>query len=112
MEVNAENAGLARLNGKYAQKIGGLLYSISDQNESLMLTFRSAYAGYQSPCCNNAFLLRHLEKAMEGLQRLMELKMQIAGLISLAEQYPNNPEKVLPIYFKLVARISQSISDL
>lgn len=111
-EVNADNTGLFRLNGEYAQKIGGLLYSISDQNQCLMMSFRSAYIGYQSaPCCNNGFFIRHLDKTIEGQQRLMELKMQITGLIALAERYPNNPEKVLPMYYKLVARVGGDISE-
>lgn len=104
--IKSKQVGSGKLKADYDNKIKGLLFNINEQNQSLMINFRFAYAAFQAdPCGNNAFLTRQSEHFSLGQQRLMELKAQITGLITLAESYPSNPEKVLPMYHEIVGKI-------
>lgn len=104
--LTSKNLGNAKLKADYENKIKGLLFSINEQNQSLMINFRFAYAAFQAdPCGNNTFITRQSELFSLGQQRLMELKAQITGLITLAESFPNNPEKVLPMYHDIIGKI-------
>jgi len=106
VDIAAQKLGSAKLKTEYETKIRGLLFSINEQNQSLMINFRFAYAAFQAdPCNNNGFITRQAEHFSQGQQRLMELKTQITGLITLAESYPNNPERVLPLYNEIVGKI-------
>ncbi|WP_294324706.1 hypothetical protein [uncultured Chryseobacterium sp.] len=111
-DLDVENIGNGKLKAEYQNKIKGLLFSINEQNQSLMINFRFAYAAFQAdPCGNNSFITRQSELFSLGQQRLMELKTQITGLITLAESYPNNPEKVLPMYRNIIDKMSNSSSN-
>ncbi|MGN6568104.1 MAG: hypothetical protein ACTHJ0_09135, partial [Flavipsychrobacter sp.] len=84
-DLSFQKKSLGRLNVEHADKISGLLYAINEQNQSLMMGFRLAYIAYQAdPCHNQEYLIRQAEELNMGQQRLMELKTQISGLISLA----------------------------
>ncbi|GGB18613.1 hypothetical protein [Puia dinghuensis] len=108
-DLDVQKKAAIRLNAEYATKIQGLLYSISEQNQSLMMTLRSAYIGFQTnPCEGDGFFLRHVESVNQGQYRLMELKAQIAGLIALAQAYPNSPEKLVPVYLEIVGKLGGS----
>ncbi len=108
-ELSLEQVKTGKLKAEYESKITGLLFNINEQNQSLMINFRFAYAAFQAdPCGNNGFITRQSEHFSFGQQRLMELKTQISGLITLAESYPNNPEKVLPIYYDIVGKIGNN----
>jgi hypothetical protein len=105
-ELEAQKQASLNLNSEYASKIQGLLYNINEQNHSLMMTLRSAYIAFQThPCGGDGFFQRQVERVNHEQYRLMELKAQITGLIAIAKTYPNNPEKVLPIYFEIVGKI-------
>lgn len=105
-DLNAQKKASAKLNSAYTEKIQGLLFSISEQNESLMMTLRSAYIGFQSnPCGGDGFFQRHVEKVNHEQHRLMTLKTRITGLIAIARECPNNSEKVLAAYLDIVGEI-------
>src|SRR5436189_4690054 len=77
--VNADLAskklGTAKLKTEYESKIKGLLFNINEQNQSLMINFRFAYAAFQAdPCGNNAFITRQAEQFSVGQQKITELK--------------------------------------
>lgn len=101
------------LNSDYTEKIQGLLFSISEQNQSLMMTLRSAYIGFQTnPCAGDGFFQRQVARVNEEQHRLMELKTQITGLIAIAKEFPNNSEKVLSLYLDIVGKIGgKGIAD-
>lgn len=91
------------ITGEYATKIQGLLYSLDELNQSLMMTFRSSYTVYQTdPCANGGFFQRQVEKAIDEQNRQTSLKVQIRGLISLAELHPGNPEHFLPVFQDII----------
>lgn len=105
-DLSTQKKSLGLLNVEYADKISGLLYAINEQNQSLMMGFRLAYIAYQSdPCNNNEYLIHQAEELNLGQQKLMELKTQISGLISLAAVYPNDSEKILALYQKIISKI-------
>lgn len=53
--IEAVKGEPANLNAEYQTQIQGLLYSLDELNQSLMMTFRAAYVSYQSnPCQNTA----------------------------------------------------------
>ena len=94
------------MDAEYATKIQGLLYDLNEWNQSLMMTFRSAYAHFQSdPCSNNAFFQRQVEKIIDDQHRLTTLDVQIKGLVRLVELNPNNPEHFLQIYCQIINQI-------
>ena len=70
-ELNYQRQAAAKLDTEYANKVEGLLYQISDKNESLMLDFRCTYLGFQSdPCNDNGFFKRHVVKLQEQRHEL------------------------------------------
>jgi hypothetical protein len=104
--VSLQKEATANLNVQYASKIQGLLFSISEQNKSLMLQYRSAYFIFQTdPCSNNSFLIRQFEHVNSEQQNLMELKTKLEALINLAETFPTNGENVFPLYQEIVSQI-------
>lgn len=94
-DLSANLKGLEQLKGaakaKYEKKIQGLLYSLNEQNQSLMMSFRSIYIAFQSnPCENDGFLKRETEKLLDEQGKLSDLKIKINALIALASTAPNN----------------------
>ena len=97
------------LAAEYTTKIKGLLFSLDDLNQSLMMAFRSSYIAFQTdPCSSDGFFKRQVGKIIDEQHRLTKLRVQIRGLISLAEMNNNNPEKVWPIYQQIVDQIGGS----
>ena len=106
-DIKAKGQAVAKLKAEYASKVTGLLYNIDEQNKSLLLSFRLSYLAFQSnPCDDKGFLKRQAELLTEGQQRLIELKMKISGLITLAETFPSEPDKILPVYNDILTQMS------
>jgi hypothetical protein len=106
-DLNVQRKASAKLHSTHTEKIQGLLFNISDQNENLMMTLRSAYIGFQSnPCGGDGFFQRYIERVNQEHHRLMQLKTQITGLIAIAKECPNNSEKILSMYLDIVGKIS------
>jgi hypothetical protein len=61
-DIDAQKQATAKIGGEYSTKIQSLLFSISEQNESLMLMARNAYIYFQSdPCTGSPFLEKELK---------------------------------------------------
>jgi hypothetical protein len=72
----------ARIRTEYATMVRGLLYSVDDLNQDLMLRFRAVYVVYQHDPCNQAgFLQRQIEKMLNEQHGLRMLRVQIQALI-------------------------------
>jgi len=101
------------LDANFKSKVDGLLYGLDEINNGLMMSFRSAYIGYQTdPCANNDFLLDQITKINEEQRRLRALKMQIRGYVELAKSNPRDSTKLAEHYINLVNRIgSTSMGD-
>lgn len=66
---------------------------MDDLNQGLMIHFRGAYVAFQTdPCAGHDFLLREVSKILEEQQRLLRIRLQIDGLISLAKTCKNSGE--------------------
>lgn len=103
LNVNGE------LTGGYKTKVDGLLYGLDEINNGVMMSFRSAYVGYQSdPCTNNDFLLSQIEKVNDEQRRLRALKMQIFGYVEMIKNNTNNLKELAELYNDLVHRIGSS----
>jgi len=88
-----------KMKAEYATKIAGLLYSLDDLNQNLMMTFRGVYAVYQAdPCNEDGFFRRQVEKIIHDQNRLTTYRAKIRSLITIAEINPNSPEEVLPLF--------------
>lgn len=91
---------------EYRESIAGLLYSLGDLNQSLMMGFRAVYAAYQAdPCSNTEFLRRQVARMVEETQRHTEIQVRISGLIGLAQTDGIEREETQPIFRELVREV-------
>lgn len=98
--------GAVELKAEYSSRIQGLLYSLNDRNQSLMLNFRVVYAYYQSdPCRNGRFLERQVQRAIAEQDRLASLRIQIRGLVELAQLNPADSKSFSSLFKKIVAQL-------
>jgi len=94
------------LGTEYRESIAGLLYSLGDLNQSLMMGFRAVYAAYQAdPCNNSEFLTRQVARMVEETQRHTEIQVRISGLIGLAQTDGIEREETQPIFRELVREV-------
>jgi len=106
-DIKAENLAAAKVSVDYQSKVSNLLYRLSDENESLMLNFRTTYLAFiANPCDHGSFLMRQIETTIQKQAQLQELRMQINGLTILAQLCGNDPTTVMPIYIKIIGKIS------
>lgn len=110
-KIGADAGGVLGTNGtkldaEYTSRIQGLLFALSERNESLVISFRAVFARYQTdPCANQATFDRQVERIVEGVQRLAELQVKVRGLALLA-QSPTADQHELAATFKgLVAQL-------
>jgi hypothetical protein len=69
------------------------------------MNFRGAYISYQAdPCTGHEFLLREVSKVLHEQHRLLAIRLQIEGLISLAQICQNNSDFV-PLYREILTQI-------
>jgi hypothetical protein len=93
----------ADVRAMYESKINGLLFMITDQNQSLMMLFRSIYITYSSnPCKHSDFLLRQSEIVMEDHRKIHQLKIKISAFVQLAQGNHTNPEDLTRIFNEIV----------
>jgi len=112
-DVGAGLKGLSNLSGdakaKYETQIHGLLFNLNEQNQSLMMSFRTVYLAFETnPCGNDSFFQRELEKLLDEQRRISALKIQIAALIELASTTPNDTAKLTQIFSDIASRAGGS----
>lgn len=73
------------LQAEASKKIEGLVFSIGELNQSLMMQFRAAYVAFQSdPCGSSDFLRDQVAKLNHEQYRLTQLRLQVPLLVELA----------------------------
>lgn len=107
-DVSADIKNLSNLSAdaslKYETQIHGLLYSLNEQNQSLMMSFRTVYLAFQSnPCGNDAFFQRELEKLLDEQRKISTLKIKIAALVQLISTCPTDTGKLTAVFCELAA---------
>lgn len=108
-KIKSEILKEAELDTKLKSRVDGLLYGLDEINNGLIMSFRSAYVGYQTdPCSNNGFLLDQITKINEEQRRLRALKMQIRGYVELAKSNPGDSTKLAQLYNNLVDKIGST----
>lgn len=111
-KIKSELLQAVELDGGLKSKVDGLLFGLDEMNNSIAMTFRSAYMGYQTdPCSNNQFLLDEITKIREEQAGLRTLKMQIAGYIELAKNSPDDLTNLAASYADLVQSMSSVVVD-
>lgn len=108
-DVAADLKGIPELSGqakvKYESQIHGLLFNLNEQNQSLMMSFRTVYLAFATnPCGNDAFFQRELEKLLDEQRRISALKIQIAALIQLVSASPNDTAQLTKIFSDIASR--------
>ncbi len=97
------------INAESTTLIHGLLFSLDEFNNELMMKFRVAYVHYQSdPFENNGYFERSIGKILDEHGRLKACSLKINGLISFAQLYPDNSDG----FFKLFANIVDSFDSI
>ena len=106
--ANIPMTGQGEIKGEYETKIQGLLYNLDELNNSLMINFRGAYIAYQAdPCAGYNFLLREVSKIIQEQNRLLKIRLQIDGLVSLAKTSKAKGE-FLPLYRNIIEQVGGS----
>lgn len=96
----------AALRSEYRTQIQGLLYSLSEKNDSLMMMFRSAYLAYQiDPCRYGDFLADRIRELIAEQQRQANRRLLVHGLIDLAASNPDKPEMWANAFLAVVAKM-------
>ncbi|MFM7755095.1 MAG: hypothetical protein ACKO58_11995 [Cyanobium sp.] len=104
--AEAQQLGTAKLSGEYATKIHGLLFGLDELNQSLMMNFRGAYVAFSADPCGNADLLkRQVEQILREQHRFQIIRMQIRGLVALAEATPSNHDKIMEVFQSIVTAV-------
>ena len=99
--------GSGELKGEYAAAMQGMLVALDEFNRGLMMKFRSAYVVYKSdPCCDNGFLQREVEKALDDHRRLQAAKMQLDAAIEFARLQPQQSERIAQMLVEIGDRMS------
>lgn len=96
----------ASVKAAYESKIQGLLFSLDDRNQSLMITFRTVYLLYMSdPCSNGPLFARQIEKIVEEQRQLALLKIRIGAFIELVKAQPKAGEAILLAFNDIVQEL-------
>lgn len=104
--VKAEVIGTAELRAEHASKIQGLLFSLDELNQSLMMNFRGAYVAYTAdPCCNTDLLTRQVEAILREQTRFQLIRVQIRGLVALAASQPNSHDRIMDAFQSIVQQL-------
>ena len=104
--AEAQQLGATKLTGEYASKIHGLLFSLDELNQSLMMNFRGAYVAFSADPCGNADLLRRqIERILHEQHRLQIIRVQIRGLIALAEATPSDRDRIMEVFQTIVTAV-------
>ncbi|MCX7098255.1 MAG: hypothetical protein NTV43_10180 [Methylococcales bacterium] len=95
-----------RVKTQYETRIKELLFNIDEQNNSLMLNFRSVYVVFQGdPCNSHDYLKQQIGVLNRNNMQLNALKVKVKLLIEYAKAHPNNPEKLQPLYNEIIGEI-------
>jgi len=80
----------AQAKATYESKVQGLLYTLDERNQSLMIEFRSIYVAFHSDPCGMAdFFRRELEKLLDEQRHMSLLRAKIQGLIEVLKARPD-----------------------
>lgn len=112
-DVTAEIMGTSKLTGqakaKYETQIHGLLFNLNEQNQSLMMSFRTVYLVFATnPCGNDEFFHREIEKLLDEQRRISALRIQIAALIQFVSASPNDTAQLTKIFSDIASRTGGS----
>jgi hypothetical protein len=109
-DASAGIKGISDLSGeaklKYESQIENLLFGLNEQNQSLMMSFRTVYLVFgTNPCANDGFFMREIEKLLDEQRKITALRMQIAALVQLATQNPNDTAALTKIFSDIASRL-------
>ena len=108
--ASADALGIEGLRGKvegeYATRIDGLLFSINELNQSYMMSFRTVYLTFLSdPCGNSGFLQRQVEKIVADQQRITQLGIQVRFLIELVRSQPQDTAQIVKLFKEIAGKV-------
>jgi hypothetical protein len=99
----------AKVGAKYETDVKGFLFNLNEQNQSLMMSFRTVYLAFSTnPCGNDAFFMREIEKLLDEQRKISVLKIKINALIQLALHSPTDNGRILMIYGEIASLIGGS----
>lgn len=109
-DITADIKGAEDLSGKvaaqYERDIKGLLFSLNEQNQSLMMSFRTVYLAYSTnPCGNDNFFQREIEKLLDEQRKISALKIKIGALIQIASAVPTNNQRISSAYREIAGML-------
>jgi hypothetical protein len=104
--LNELKGASATLNAEYQSKVDGLLFSLDDFNQSLMMNYRATYVTYQAdPCANLGYLKRQMERLVDQQNWLTTLRAKIRTLVELAKVQPDRPDLFFNSYNEIVGQL-------
>jgi hypothetical protein len=109
-EVRAAEVGSTQLKAEHVSKIEGLLFSLDELNQSLMMNFRGAYIAFSADPCGNADLLtKQVDTILREQTRFQMIRVQIRGLVALAASHPNNHDRILDAFQHIVQQLGGTV---
>lgn len=107
-DVSADLQGVGELTAEakamFQTQIQGLLFALTEQNQSLMISFRTVYLAYSAnPCANDDFFQRQIESLLEEQRGNSALKLKIAALLQLASTSPTDMAQITTIFGEIAA---------
>lgn len=100
----------AGISGDLQRKVEGLVFALNDQNEGLMLAFRSIYVVYEAdPCANSGYLADQVTELNREQTRLNNLRMLVRALADQAASGHATPAVVADVYLQIVDRLSAPV---
>lgn len=91
--------GPVNVGAQYATHLQGLLYSLDDLNQSLMMVFRAAYMCFKAdPCANEAFFTRQVAELIRDHNVFRAAKLKFRTLVTIAELHPEQSSEILRLF--------------
>jgi hypothetical protein len=108
--AGAEVLGTAttELSAEYRARLEGILFGLSERNESLMMSFRGVYVAYQAdPCANGARLMRQVEKIVSEVQDLARLQASARALAQFTDGPTADQARAAEMFHELIKELGQ-----
>lgn len=100
IKADIKDLGKINMEGKYKSSIEGLLYQIDEQNNSLMISFRTIYVGFTTdPCNSSSFFQREIAKMNDQYNYMQSLTVKLRTLVNLIERSNGKPNSQITILF-------------
>jgi hypothetical protein len=100
------DSAVTELSAEYRARVEGILFGLSERNESLMMSFRAIYVAYQAdPCTNGATLNRQVERIVSEVQELARLQASARALAQFTSGPTADQARAAEMFHELLKQL-------